>query len=109
MATSSTEDWQGRQVEDGWPSDRLKSRPVWLVRNPDTMAYAEIHEHPLGYQLRAYLKGDLLFTSGSPIRCKRVVPDRPTTGGPLSGENGWPPFGCQPLVPDGGNAWPTIA
>jgi hypothetical protein len=40
---------------------------------------------------------------------RRVVPDRPKTGGPLSDENGWSPIGCQRLVPDGENAWPTIA
>ena len=64
MASSSTEDWRGRPVEYGRPSGgRLRSWRVWSLWNSGSLAHAEIHEHPLGYQLRVYMNGGLLFRS----------------------------------------------
>lgn len=69
MARSSTRDWHRPSVEFGWPSvDLLDSQPVWRLWKSGAPTAAEICTHPLGYALRLYVRGRLLYSSVHPMR-----------------------------------------
>jgi len=69
MASAPTEDWRGSSVELGSPSGgALKGPRVWSLWRSGTLAHAEINKHPLGYDLRVYMSGSLLFKSVHPTR-----------------------------------------
>lgn len=69
MASSPVGDGRGSSVEFGWPSGgALKGQRVWSLWKSGTRAHAEINAHVLGYELRVYMSGSLLFKSLHPTR-----------------------------------------
>lgn len=69
MSSSPVEDWRGPSVEPGWTSGgSRKGERVWSLWRSGTLARAEVNEHPLGYEVRVYMRGGLLFKSVHPTR-----------------------------------------
>jgi hypothetical protein len=47
--------------EPGWPhGNRSVARTVWELWKPGHIMSCEINAHPLGYQLRLYMRGEFL-------------------------------------------------
>lgn len=56
-------------MEPGWPfGGRPTPERVWSLWKTGWLMEAEINAHPLGYELRVYLRGDYLYSLVHPTR-----------------------------------------
>jgi hypothetical protein len=54
--------------EPGWPlHGRTEPQRVWSLWQSDSLMHAEIREHPLGHEVRVYLRGDFICSYAHPM------------------------------------------
>jgi hypothetical protein len=50
-------------MEPGWPhDDRPSARRMWVVQKDSYVMECEVNRHPLGHELRVYLRKDLHYS-----------------------------------------------
>ncbi len=84
MGRSQFDESRARAVEPGWPhGGRPKPERAWSLWKPGALMESEINAHPLGYEVRVYVRGEFRFVHATTVhkalRCEplqRVTRER---------------------------------